>query len=145
MRYALDQEVIVTWAGGSFRGRVVARDAQAFPARPTAGYQVSADDPLHAMTWYAEDCLESPASSVEHNDDEHEALKKRLVWIAQQKEFPNQAPRWLATLVVAFQAMDVDEPEHDAVAQLIDEVETRLGVDGEFFYDYVSGAIHHVD
>lgn len=70
-------------------------------------------------------------------DGDDELLRKRLAWIAQQKEFPERSPRWLAALVAAFQAMDVDDPEHDELAQVIDMVEARLNIDGEFLYDYV--------
>lgn len=70
-------------------------------------------------------------------DGNDEMLRKRLAWLAQQKELPELAPRWLGALIVAFQAMDVDDPEHDELAQIIDMVEARLGINGEFLYDYV--------
>lgn len=70
-------------------------------------------------------------------DGDDKVLRKRLVWLAQQKELPQRAPRWLGALIMAFQAMDVDDPEHDELAQVIDMVEARLGIDGEFLYDYV--------
>jgi hypothetical protein len=71
------------------------------------------------------------------SDGDDEALRKRLVWLAQQKELPERAPRWLGALIVAFQAMDVDDPEHDLLAETIDAIEARLNIDGEFLYDYV--------
>jgi hypothetical protein len=74
------------------------------------------------------------------HQEEDAKLARRLRWIAAQQSFPERAPRWLATLVAAFQAMDVDEPEHDQVAGIIDAIEERLGIDGEACYDHVSEA-----
>jgi hypothetical protein len=64
-------------------------------------------------------------------------LRKRLIWIARTATPDLGFPPWLAALIAAYAAMDVDDPDNDAIGVILDRAEERLGLDPEATFDAV--------